>query len=131
MSLSDILQLVTNGVSTGVVIAVALGGFWVATGRHLWRSSFGKDGPISRIHDRLGKIEQNQEEAIIERETDRSVSQKLFTGMREDISLVHQRLDSIGIDHQALRDRTVRLEALEEIRQEVARVIVQQKEQKP
>ena len=129
--MSDLLQLIGNGVSTGVVIAVALGGFWFTTGRHLWRSSFGKEGPIARIHDRLGTIEKHQEEAIIERETDRNVSHKLFTGMREDITLVHQRLDSIGVDHQALRDRTVRLEALEEIRQEVARVIVQQKEQKP
>ena len=131
MSLSDLLQLIGNGVSTGVVIAVALGGFWFTTGRHLWRASFGKDGPISRIHDRLTKIEQHQEDAMIERETDRSVSQKLFTGMREDINLVHKRLDSIGVDHQALRDRTVRLEALEEIRQEVVRVIVQQQEKKP
>ena len=131
MSLSDILQLITNGITTGVVIAAALMGFWVTTGRHLWRSSFGKDGPIARIRDELEKIKQNQEDAQIERETDRHVAHEQFTGMREEQALIHKRMDAFGVEQQLLRDRTVRLEALEEIRQEVARVIVQQKEQKP
>lgn len=131
MNTSDVLQLVTNGITTGFVIAVALATFWVTTGRHLWRSSFGKDGPIARIRDELEKIKQNQEDAIVERETDRHVAHELFTKIREDQTLIHKRMDAFGVDHQALRDRTVRLEALEEIRQEVARVIGQQGEKKP
>lgn len=125
MSLTDILGIITDGITTGFVIVAALMGFWFATGRHLWRTSFGSEGWGAKLNARLTKIEQNQEDAIVERETDRTISQKAFLEMRVEQEAINRRLDGFSVDHQLLRDRTVRLEAIEEVRREVALLVAQ------